>query len=128
MIKPKIKIQRQEIPSTSLSDIIFMLLLFFMATTTMQNYENLINPNTPSGKALEKLEFKKDIVYLLVDKNLNIQLNDKLVKKTELEALLKDKLKENENLIVSLKIDRNVDMGYIKNLQKLLRNIDEHNL
>lgn len=121
MIRPKVKIVRQEIPSTSLSDIIFMLLLFFMATTTMQNIEQKINPNIPYGDALEKLEFKKDVIYLLVDDKLNIQFNEKIVKKYELENILRKKLEENENLIVSLKIDKNVDMSYVKNLHKILR-------
>lgn len=121
MIKDNFKKVSAEIPQTSLSDIIFILLLFFMATTTFQNYEKLINPDLPVAKALEKLENKKDVVQILIDKNKIIQVDNNIVDKTEIEKLIKVKVEENPNLIISLKIDKDLEMNYITEIQKKIR-------
>lgn len=121
MIKDNFKKVPAEIPQTSLSDIIFILLLFFMATTTFQNYEKLINPDLPVAKALEKLENKKDVVQILIDKNKIIQIDNNIVDKTEIEKLIKVKVEENPNLIISLKIDKDLEMNYITEIQKKIR-------
>ncbi|HOP50407.1 MAG TPA: biopolymer transporter ExbD [Ignavibacteriales bacterium] len=121
MIKDNFKKVSAEIPQTSLSDIIFILLLFFMATTTFQNYEKLINPDLPVAKALEKLENKKDVVQILIDKNKIIQIDNNIVDKTEIEKLIKVKVEENPNLIISLKIDKDLEMNYITEIQKKIR-------
>jgi biopolymer transport protein ExbD len=121
MIKDNFKKAPAEIPQTSLSDIIFILLLFFMATTTFQNYEKLINPDLPVAKALEKLENKKDVVQILIDKNKIIQIDNNIVDKTEIEKLIKVKVEENPNLIISLKIDKDLEMNFITEIQKKIR-------
>ena len=47
---------KQEIPTASMPDIIFMLLLFFMVTTTLREVEVLVNFTLPEAEAIEKIE------------------------------------------------------------------------
>ena len=49
---------KEEIPTASMPDIIFMLLLFFMVTTTMREVEVLVDYRLPDAEALEKIENK----------------------------------------------------------------------
>jgi len=56
---------KQEIPTASMPDIIFMLLLFFMVTTTLREVEVLVNYALPEAKAIEKIEKKCDQFRLL---------------------------------------------------------------
>ena len=54
---------KQEIPTASMPDIIFMLLLFFMVTTTLREVEVLVNYTLPEAKAIEKNR-KQEIDFL----------------------------------------------------------------
>ncbi|MCK7524357.1 MAG: biopolymer transporter ExbD [Ignavibacteriales bacterium] len=60
---------KQEIPTASMPDIIFMLLLFFMVTTTMREVEVFVNYSLPEAKAIEKIENKRLISYIWVGKD-----------------------------------------------------------
>ena len=46
---------KQEIPTASLPDIIFMLLIFFMVTTVLRETELLVNVSIPAAEAIEKM-------------------------------------------------------------------------
>ena len=48
------------ITSSSLSDIVFMLLFFFMVTTQMRETENKVSVNVPEASEVVKLE-RKDL-------------------------------------------------------------------
>ena len=53
-----------EIPTASMPDIIFMLLIFFMVTTVMREYEGL-DVIMPRAKMIEKLESKRHTSYVM---------------------------------------------------------------
>ena len=59
---------KQEIPTSSMPDIIFMLLLFFMVTTTLREVEVYVDYSLPEAKAIEKIENKRLISYIWVGK------------------------------------------------------------
>ncbi|MCH8031385.1 MAG: biopolymer transporter ExbD [Bacteroidetes bacterium] len=46
----------QEIPTASLPDIIFMLLIFFMVTTVMRETDLLVRTSLPAAESVEKIE------------------------------------------------------------------------
>jgi len=49
---------KQEIPTASMPDIVFMLLLFFMVTTTLREVDVLVDFKLPEAQAIEKLKIK----------------------------------------------------------------------
>ena len=51
-------------PSGSLSDIVFMLLFFFMVTTTMRETENKVMVKLPEASEVAKLERKDLTSYI----------------------------------------------------------------
>ena len=57
-----------EIPTASMPDIIFMLLIFFMVTTVMREYEGL-DVIMPRAKMIEKLESKRHTTYVWATKD-----------------------------------------------------------
>jgi biopolymer transport protein ExbD len=76
------------ISTASLPDIVFMLLFFFMVSTTMREVELKINVSVPSATEVTKLENKSLVSYIYVGQPLKsyrdkfgteprIQLNDK---------------------------------------------------
>lgn len=112
---------KQEIPTAAMPDIIFMLLLFFMVTTTLREVEVLVNYSLPEAKAIEKIENKRLISYIWVGRDGRVQINDSLVKMEEIQGLMYAKRQALPNVIVSLRIDKNTDMGFVTDIQQELR-------
>ena len=57
-----------EIPTASMPDIIFMLLVFFMVTTVMREFDGL-DVLMPRAKMIEKLESKRHTSYVWATKD-----------------------------------------------------------
>ena len=57
-----------EIPTSSMPDIIFMLLIFFMVTTVLREYEGL-NVFLPQARKIERLESKRHTSHIFVSKD-----------------------------------------------------------
>ncbi|MFZ0456252.1 MAG: biopolymer transporter ExbD [Ignavibacteriaceae bacterium] len=110
-----------EIPTTSMPDIVFMLLMFFMVVTTLREYTILVQFKLPEAKALEKIENKRLIQYIWVGKDGRIQINDSIVKLSQVEPLMYAKREALPNVIVSLRIDKDADMGEVTDIQQELR-------
>jgi len=112
---------KQEIPTASMPDIIFMLLLFFMVTTTLREVEVLVDYTLPEAKAIEKIENKRLISYIWVGKDERIQINDSIVRMNEIQNIMYAKRQALPNVIVSLRVDKNTDMGFVTDIQQELR-------
>ncbi|EMS31015.1 hypothetical protein C943_02711 [Mariniradius saccharolyticus AK6] len=128
----------QNIPTSALPDIIFMLLFFFMVTTVLREQDILVEQKLPQATQLQKLEKKTLISYLFLGKPKNtalygveprIQANDVLINTKDIILWVnqeKDKLSEAERdqITISLKADREVKMGPISDVQFELREAD----
>ncbi|AFL84496.1 Biopolymer transport protein ExbD/TolR [Belliella baltica DSM 15883] len=129
---------KENIPTSALPDIIFMLLFFFMVTTVLRENDMLVEQKIPQATQLQKLEKKTLISYLYVGKPKNtalygteprIQANDALINTSDIILWVnqeKDKLSEAERdmITISLKADRDVKMGPISDIQFELREVD----
>jgi biopolymer transport protein ExbD len=112
---------KQEIPTASMPDIVFMLLLFFMVTTTLREVDVLVDFKLPEAEAIEKIENKRLISYIWIGKDKRIQINDSIVKIEEVRPIMYSKSQELPNIIVSLRIDQGSDMGLVTDIQQELR-------
>ncbi len=112
---------KQQIPTASLPDIVFMLLLFFMVTTTLREVDVLVRFKLPEAKAIEKIENKRLVSYIWVGNDGRIQLNDSITKLEDIQKIMYAKRVALPNVIVSLRIDKNSDMGIVTDIQQELR-------
>jgi biopolymer transport protein ExbD len=112
---------KQEIPTASMPDIIFMLLLFFMVTTTMREVEILVDYRLPDAEALEKIENKRLVSYIWVGKGSKMQIDDSIVKVDDVQPIMYGKRQVIKNIIVSLRVDVGADMGLVTDIQQELR-------
>ena len=112
---------KQEIPTASMPDIIFMLLLFFMVTTTMREVEVLVDYKLPEAEALEKIENKRLVSYIWIGKGARMQINDSIVKVDDVQPIMYGKRQALPNIIVSLRVDVGADMGMVTDVQQELR-------
>lgn len=112
---------KTEISTASMPDIVFMLLMFFMTVTTMREVDVLVDFKLPEAKAVEKIENKRLVSYIWVGKDKRIQVNDSIVAFDDVQSIMYNKRQELPNIIVSLRIDRNSDMGLVTDIQQELR-------
>ena len=114
------------IPTASLPDIIFLLLIFFMVTTVLKTYTGL-QVELPRAEMIEKLESRRHVSYIWIASDGTISLDDKIIPQTEIYAvatLMYEKRIADPQLIVSLKIDSKAEMERVTSVQEELRKAD----
>ena len=109
-----------EISTSSLPDIIFMLLIFFMVTTVMREFEGL-DVVLPRAENIEKLESKRHTSYIWATKDGLISVDDKLVNMADLGEAMYMKISRDPKLTVSLKSDENSLMETLTDIHTQLK-------
>jgi biopolymer transport protein ExbD len=110
----------KEISTSSMPDIIFMLLIFFMVTTVMREYEGL-DIIMPRAKMIEKLESKRHTSYVWATKDGLISVDDRIININNLSGLMYNKIAKNPKITVSLKSDEKTTMKLITDIHTQLR-------
>lgn len=110
------------IPTASMPDIIFMLLIFFMTVTVMKTYSGL-QVKLPDASKIQKLDVSKlHIATIWVDKDQKIVMNDITIRNVkELRNLAYQKVVDDPQLIISLKGDQKARMGVVNDVHQELR-------
>ncbi|MCK5520596.1 MAG: biopolymer transporter ExbD [Candidatus Marinimicrobia bacterium] len=111
------------ISTASMPDIIFMLLIFFMMTTVLRQYDGL-DVILPSAKEISKVDTKRHVVFLWVSKDGAVSIQDKLIPINKIREVAYGLRAEDPQLIVSLRADKNVGMKVISSIHSELREAD----
>ena len=121
-LKRKTKL-KSEIPTASMPDIIFMLLIFFMVTTVLREYSGL-PISLPKAKRIEKLKSKRHTSHIWVSKDGLISIQDRLYSSDGIRHVMYEKRVADPQLVVSLKADERAKMGLISAIHIELRKAD----
>lgn len=125
------------ISTASLPDIVFMLLFFFMVSTTMREVTLNVKVKLPEATELSKLEKKSLVSYIYVGEPKpqfvrtygvapRIQLNDQWANVDDIQDyIIAEREARNEAerpmMITSLKVDENTKMGIVTDIKQELR-------
>ena len=125
------------ISTASLPDIVFMLLFFFMVSTTMREVLVMVDNGMPEAKEISKLEKKSLVSNIFIGKPKDqyvatygseprIQLNDKLANVNEISSFVaaerETRKEEERNMITNnLKVDQFTKMGIVTDVKQELR-------
>ena len=122
---------KQEIPTASLPDIIFMLLIFFMVTTVLRETELLVVNRLPQASAVEKIDQKRLIQYVYIGPEKlesgglgdpAVQIDDAIVREqANIRQFMYRALRDEPRTIVSMRVDREVETGMLYDVQQELR-------
>ena len=117
----KIKISTG-IPTASLPDIIFMLLIFFMVATVFKQFSGL-KVSLPDAELVKKIPgSKRHVVTIWIDKNNQVVCDDYEVDKiTDLRNVLYEKLVNDPQTIIAMKVDKEAPMGVVSEVQQEMR-------
>jgi len=123
--------------TSSMPDIIFMLLFFFMVTTTMREVTLKVRTRVPQATEVQKLEKKALVSFIyigppaqtqLYGTESRIQLNDSfrtvndIAEFIYLEREARDEA-DRQLLTTSLKVDKEVKMGIVTDVKQELRKV-----
>ena len=101
MGKIKRRFRGGEIPTSSMADIAFLLLIFFLVTTTIDIDKGLGLVLPAEGETIEIK--KKNILNCLINSSGMVLLGGEPVKLKDVSRIVKEKLRENNKLIISVK-------------------------
>ena len=117
MIKPKRR-ALQEINSSSMADIAFLLLVFFLVTTTISMDKGISLVLPSEGNELEVN--KKNIVNILVNESGKVLVDDKPSRIIDIKSIAEKRIANNKNVIFSVQTHpRTKYQVYLKVLDKL---------
>ncbi len=123
------------INTSSLPDIIFMLLFFFMVSTTMREVTVRVKQRMPEATEVQKLEKKSLVSFIYIGEPKNtklfgtksrIQLNDVFASVDDIpEFIAKEREARDEAdrkfITTSLKVDGDTKMGIVTDVKQELR-------
>ena len=126
---------KQEIPTSSMPDVVFMLLFFFMVTTKMRETSINVEQRMPQATQLKKLVKKSLVTYLYIGApkkveefgvEPKIQANDVFIEtKGIIQWVNTEKAKQDEvdrdAITISLKVDNEAKRGLIADVETELR-------
>ena len=107
---------------SSMTDIVFLLLIFFMVTSTLiaPNALKLLLPqsnNQTSAKAITTISITKDLKYYINDNN-----NMKRVAYNEIEPFLRNKYGSgNDDIFIALHADQSVPVNEVVKMMNIAR-------
>lgn len=119
-----------ELNTSSLPDLIFTVLFFFMLVTHMRQVDPKVSYEVPQGTEVQKLGHKSSVVHIYIGKTKSgdfaIQLNNRIATVDEIKTFIESERRmmsteDQSQLTVSIKADREVPMGIISDVKHALQ-------
>uniref|UniRef100_A0A7V3KP06 Biopolymer transporter ExbD n=1 Tax=candidate division WOR-3 bacterium TaxID=2052148 RepID=A0A7V3KP06_UNCW3 len=111
---------RVNIPTASMSDIAFLLLLFFLVTTKFRK-EIGFKVLLPEAKATERIIKTENLSRIYINSKGQISVDDFLVNPEGVASRFKLKVLENPGIIAYIKADKRVKYDYVDQVLEALR-------
>lgn len=126
------KIQRKSraetaIPTGSMGDIVFLLLIFFMVTTVFVEYRG-IKVTQPKAEMTERIDEKSLVTHMWISRDGDINIDDYIVLMDQISQRIYPKRRDEPRLIVSIIADVNAPYGIISDAMRQLREVDALNV
>lgn len=122
---------KQEVPTSAMPDVVFMLLFFFMVTTVLREVTLKVKLDLTTATHIEKIEEKRLVSYIYMGPERfpnnqygedKVQIDDSIQPDIgAIRNIMYDKLIEEPRLIVSLRVDENSEFGLLTDVQKELQ-------
>lgn len=101
--------ERASIPTASMADIAFLLIIFFMVTTIFRA-EKGIKIELPYAMKTERLP-KREVSRIWVSQRGEMSIDDKFVSLSEIATIMSNKAIDNPDMITQIKTDRRAKYG-----------------
>ncbi|UCE20378.1 MAG: biopolymer transporter ExbD [Gemmatimonadota bacterium] len=113
----------EKIPTASMADIAFLLLIFFMLSTVFKQYQGL-PIQLPRAQKTQKIETKRNITHVWTTAQGRVAIDDMLVDIPSIRTIMYNKRVVNPKIIVSLKTDWRARYGVVADVMEELKRAD----
>jgi biopolymer transport protein ExbD len=110
------------IPTSSMGDIAFLLLIFFMVTTIFRE-ETGLPVELPRAEAGEEVN-RELVSNVYINRVGQISIDDRLVQVKHIRDIMAQKISENPQLIVAFKTDNYADYGTVSDVMEELKEVN----
>jgi biopolymer transport protein ExbD len=110
---------KNKVPTSSMADIAFLLLIFFMVTTIFK-MEDGLPVALPRAETAQKQEREK-IMHIWIDAGGKVSINDKIVVISQVEDILVMMLSERPDIIVAFNADDRAPYGTVSDVMEELK-------
>jgi biopolymer transport protein ExbD len=107
------------IPTSSMADIAFLLLVFFMVTTVLKLEEGLPIA-LPKAEAAQDIP-RENVIHIWVDRTGKISINDMIVTIPSVEGIIAQRIRVNPGIIVAFNTDENAPYGVMSDIMEQLK-------
>ena len=111
------------VPTASMADISFLLLVFFMVSTVFVRHRG-IPVSMPEAEKIEKLENRRIVTHIWIDAKGNINIDDQTLGLDQVGKLMWAKMTADPRTIVSLKADADATFGLVSDVLEELRKVE----
>jgi len=120
-ISSREKSPESTIPTASMADISFLLLIFFIVSTVFVRHRPEFQPALPEAASVELLKNRRNISNLWISADGIVQIDSALVNMDGVAGTMLKKLRGNPQLIVLIKADERTRYGVISQAIEQLR-------
>jgi len=110
------------IPTSSMGDIAFLLLIFFMVTTIFRE-ETGLPVELPRAEAGEEVN-RELVSNIYINRAGQISIDDRLVQVKHIPDIIGTKIMDNPQLIVAFKTDNYADYGTVSDVMEQLKEVN----
>ena len=114
----------EEIPLASTADIAFLLIVFYLASSSLLEFRGVSIP-LPKKDAAPMEILKENIMKIYIDADGKLRHDNKDFTMNEMIDLMKEKKKNNSNMVVVLRINKKTASGIVP---ELLRKMQKANI
>ncbi len=111
---------KAEIPTASMSDIAFLLLIFFIVSTVFVKGK-VIKVTMPKAESIDKIP-RSHAATIYVDRTGNITIDDYTVQIPQVQIVMIKKLQQDFNVISCFRTDKDTSYGVMADIMNQLRN------
>jgi len=103
-----------ELPTASMSDIAFLLLIFFMVSTVFVKFHG-IDVVLPKAESTMKIPDKRrNVVSVWIDRQGRICIDDLIVDIRDVGRLMGGKVAQNPEMVTNIKVDKDARYGFVE--------------
>ena len=108
-----------KIPTSSMADIAFLLLIFFMVSTVLKLEEGLPIA-LPKAEAAQDIP-RENVIHIWVDRTGKISINDMIVTVKSVEGIVAQRIRQNPGIIVAFYTDEGAPYGVMSDIMEQLK-------
>lgn len=115
------------VPTGSMSDIVFLLLLFFMITTVFKTEKGL-RITLPQAEMSERVPKNKRVAHVWIGKSGNVSIDDFTIDIPMVSNMVAKKMQKEPNLLIAVRCDEGAPYGTVEDVLEQFKEVNALNV